>query len=311
MDVRQLTYFLGIVDHDGFGRAAEKLHIAQPSLSQSIRQLERELKVDLFHRVGRGVRLSEAGRQLVGPARAAVRSLETARGAVIATRDLLHGTVELVAMPSPGIEPLTTMVSAFRECHPRLTVNVQAAFTPQETVAAVHSGSAEIGILGASGRPYAADLHTLALERQPLVLISPPGVEPPGNHEAESVAAEDLRDLDVVISQRGSLMRQLVDETLAAEQSVRIVAEVAHRTSLLPMVLAGLGHTVMPASWRFLAESAGCTVRLITPEVTLDVAAVHRGEGLSPAARAFVAIATEYAARSQQDRAGGPTFDPF
>jgi DNA-binding transcriptional LysR family regulator len=69
MDARQLEYFLAIVDHDGFGRAAQQLHIAQPSLSQSIANLERELGVQLFHRIGRGVVLSTAGSDLIAPAR--------------------------------------------------------------------------------------------------------------------------------------------------------------------------------------------------------------------------------------------------
>lgn len=293
MDVRQLTYFLGIVDHGGFGRAAEELHIAQPSLSQSIRQLERELGVDLFHRVGRGARLSEAGRQLVGPARAVVRGLETAKHSVTAARDLLTGTVELVAMPSPGIEPLTTLVATFRHRHPGITVRVDASFTPEETVEAVRSGSSEIGLLGTSGRPRAGELHTIALERQPLVLISPQTTDTGPDLNAP-VARRDLVGLDFVISQRGSLMRQLIDEVLTVEGDVRVAAEVAHRTSLLPMVLAGLGHTVMPESWRGLAEGAGCTVRRIEPPVHLDVALVHRGEALSPAAQAFLEMAADY-----------------
>lgn len=60
MDIRQLTYFLGIIDYGGFGRAAEALHVAQPSLSQSIRTLEKRLGVELFHRTGRKAELTSA-----------------------------------------------------------------------------------------------------------------------------------------------------------------------------------------------------------------------------------------------------------
>jgi Bacterial regulatory helix-turn-helix protein, lysR family len=73
VDVRQLTYFLAVVETMNFGRAAEQLHIAQPSLSQAIGTLERELGVPLFHRVGRGIVLSDAGAQLIEPARQVVR----------------------------------------------------------------------------------------------------------------------------------------------------------------------------------------------------------------------------------------------
>src|SRR6185369_7325729 len=66
---RQLSYFLAVVDHGGFGRAASVLRIAQPTLSQSVKGLERELGAELFHRAAPGVVLTAAGRALLGPAR--------------------------------------------------------------------------------------------------------------------------------------------------------------------------------------------------------------------------------------------------
>lgn len=109
MDARQLEYFLAIVDHDGFGRAALHLHVAQPSLSQAIANLEREIGVPLFHRIGRGVVLSTAGSELIGPARQVLRDLRTARATMDSVKGLRRGIVELVTMPSPGIEPLGTL----------------------------------------------------------------------------------------------------------------------------------------------------------------------------------------------------------
>ncbi len=105
MDARQLGYFLAVVDHGGFGRAADQIHIAQPSLSQAIANLERELGVQLFHRVGRGVVLSEAGRQLVEPARQVLRDLDVARAAAQSVKGLQTGRLDLVSMPSPGSSP--------------------------------------------------------------------------------------------------------------------------------------------------------------------------------------------------------------
>ena len=93
MDVRQLTYFLAVVETMNFGRAAERLYIAQPSLSQAIGTLERELGVPLFHRVGRGIVLSDAGAQLIEPARQVVRDLEAAQAAARSARGLTRGRV--------------------------------------------------------------------------------------------------------------------------------------------------------------------------------------------------------------------------
>src|SRR5687767_7226789 len=242
MDVRQLTYFLGVVETMNFGRAAEQLHIAQPSLSQAIGTLERELGVPLFHRVGRGVVLSDAGAQLVEPARQVVRDLEAAKAAARSARGQQRGRVELVAMPSPGMEPLSTLIRDFTAAHPGMTVTADAAFTPEGVVQAVKAGEAELGLLGAASPPHTGGLRVLPIEDQPLVLVSPPEDDAPGARgDADgtaTVAREDLAGARLIASKRGSLMRRLVDDVLASGAEGRIVVEAEHRTSILPLVLA-------------------------------------------------------------------------
>lgn len=292
MDIRQLTYFLGVIDHGGFGRAAEALHVAQPSLSQSIRTLEKRLGVELFHRTGRRAELTSAGERLVAPARQVLRDLDSARRAVSSVRELESGTVELVTMPSPGVEPLTQLVTSFHDRYPGMVVNVAAAFTPAETVEAVRSGSSEIGLLGSSGRPQTADLDVCRLESQPLILISPPadGMSETVGTSGDAIERKELEGLRFVISPRGSLMRQLIDDALVHDVGTSVIAEVEHRTSLLPLVCAGVGHTVMPAAWREVAQSSGCLVRRIVPEVHLDIFVVSRVGELTPGAQAMMSL---------------------
>jgi DNA-binding transcriptional LysR family regulator len=299
MDVRQLTYFLAVVDHGSFTRAAEQLIIAQPSLSQTIKGLERELGVPLFHRIGRRVVLSEAGQELVGPARVVVRDLDAAQAAIDDLKKVRSGRLDVVAMPSPGIEPLTAMIAAYTRAHPAVTVSVEAAFTPEEVAAAVRTGSAEIGILG-SERPFrAAEVEVRHLEQQPLVLIVNPRADTFGDDD--TIGRQDLAGHRVVVSQRGSLMRRLVDDALAGGVRLEITAEVAHRTSVLPLVLAGVGHAVMPSSWAPLARAAGLRVLGMEPVSVLHVAVLSRPAHLTPAARAFLAVADEHASRHPDD----------
>lgn len=307
MDVRHLKYFLAVVDHQGFTRAAERLLIAQPSLSQTIKSLERDLGVPLFHRVGRNVVLSEAGRELVGPARVVVRDLDAARSAIDELKGMRRGRLDVIAMPSPGIEPLTSIIAAYARTHPTVTVNVEAAFTRDDVVAAVRDGSSEIGLLG-SDRPFrAADIDVLPLDRQPLILVlNPHAVLPEGKSAALGkdkdddgndddgrlvLAWEDLSGQRMVVSQRGSLMRWAVDEAAVNGVDLEIAVEVAHRTSVLPLVLAGLGHAVLPSSWAPLARQAGLRTAALEPAVYLYVSALSRASDLTPAARAFLAVA--------------------
>lgn len=304
MDARQLSYFLAIVDHGGFGRAAEHLHIAQPSLSQAIGGLERELGVDLFHRVGRGVVLTDTGTRLIEPARQVVRDLEAVRDTARSARGLRRGRVDLVSTPSPGIEPLTTLMASFAREYPLMTVNVAGAFTPEEVVQHVRSGAAEIGLLGSAGHPRTADLRVLPVEEQPLVLLSPPEEEgaPPERTGSDGtgpgpdrIDRADLGGLRLIASQRGSLMRQIVDDILAGGTDAHLAAEVDHRTSILPLVLSGLGHAVMPSSWKPIATRMGARVRLIEPVSRLRVVIVSRASRMTPAAQAFLGVAEHYA----------------
>ena len=299
MDVRQLTYFLAVVETMNFGRAAEQLYIAQPSLSQAIGTLERELGVPLFHRVGRGIVLSDAGAQLIEPARQVVRDLEAARDAARSARGLQRGRVELIAMPSPGMEPLSTLIRNFTAAHPSMTVTADAAFTPDEVVQAVKAGRSELGLLGAASPPHTGGLRVLPIEDQPLVLISPPEDETPS---APTVARDALAGARLIVSKRGSLMRGLVDDVLARGVEAQIVVEVEHRTSILPLVLAGVGHAVMPSSWTPLAQRSGARVRRIEPAVLLRIALVFRPGSLTPAAEAFVGCVERYV--SDQETAG-------
>lgn len=257
MDARQLRYFLAAVDAEGFGRAADQLFIAQPSLSQTIAGLERELGVVLFHRLGRGV--------------------------------------EIISMPSPGIEPLAAIMQRFAAAHPEVTVSVDAAFVPDEVIQAVRSGAAELGLLGAPEPVHAADLDVMALADQRLVLITAAGGPFAGR---DHITVADLDGHRLVASQRGSLMRHLVDDVLARGINARLVAEVAHRTSILPLVLAGVADAILPDSWSELARRAGAEVLAIHPAAHLRVALVSRRTQLTPAAQAFVDAARDHQRRT-------------
>ncbi|QUH03681.1 LysR family transcriptional regulator [Saccharopolyspora erythraea] len=291
MDARRLEYFLAIVDHDGFGRAAQELHIAQPSLSQAIAGLERELGVRLFHRIGRGAVLSDAGRELIAPARQVLRDLRTARATMDSLKGVRRGRVELVTMPSPGIEPLGTLTRLFTRRHPGVTVGADAAFTPEEVVRKVREGVCELGLVGAPGSVQAPGVDVMPLESQDFVLVGASDVEFPAGNPVPRTALAGAR---LIVSPPGSLMRRIVDEVLASGADLEIVAEVAHRTSILPLVTQGVGLAVLPAAWAPLARRAGARAVRIDPPAQLHVALISRSAPLTPAARAFLDVARSY-----------------
>ncbi|GAA4681272.1 LysR family transcriptional regulator [Pseudonocardia yuanmonensis] len=285
MDARHLRYFLAVVDHGGFHRAAEALSVGQPTLTQAVAALERELHTTLFHHVGADVVLTEAGRALVGPAREVGHGLELCRASVEAVEGLRAGRVEIVATPSQAVSPLAGTIARFCAAHPEVRVVVRAAFTADEVVAAVCSGATELGLL-ASARPVHAtglDLHPVA--RQRLVLLTPPESTLEGPVRAAQLAGHRL-----IAGPPGTAMRTVVDGL--AREGAAVAAECEHREAILPLVLGGVGLAVLPDSWRELAERAGARVVELEPPAHLDIAYVSRTGAVTAAARAFLDQAT-------------------
>ena len=286
MDVRQLRYFLAIVDHGSVHRAAQELFVAQPSVSQALRALERDLGTDLFHRTGRRLVLTPAGERLIDPARTVLRDVELARATVEAVHGLKSGRLVLSAMPSQAVSPLAPMITRYRAEYPLVEVVVRAAGTPPEVVAAVRAGDAELGMLGTPGiGPELAGLTVHQLETQSFVLVAATEADLPAG---EPVPSDALAGQRLIVGQPGTGMRRVADDILRRSHGSRIAVEIEHREAVLPLVLGGVGVAVLSESWRELARSAGAAVRDLASDEVLRVCLVHREGRLSPAAAAFL-----------------------
>jgi DNA-binding transcriptional LysR family regulator len=288
MDARQLEYFLAVVDNGGFNRAATALHLAQPSLSQAIRNLERDLGGMLFHRIGRRVVLTEAGQALIEPARQVVRSLEVARASVDSVHAIRTGRVDIAAMPSQAVEPLSSMVSRFSKRHPGVRLTVRAAPWPRTVMEMVRTGVTELGLLAAMDPPAAADLTVHPIETHRFMLVArPDGPFPPGR----PVTGDLLAGQRLIAGQKGTGMRQVIENLRAQGVDLTIAVETEHREAILPLVLKGVGVAVLTQAWTPLAERAGALVLDLMPPSYLHVALVSRKARLTPAASEFLAIA--------------------
>lgn len=289
MDVRQLEYFLAVVDHGGFNRAATALYLSQPSLSQAIRALERDLGSDLFDRIGRRVVLTDAGTALIEPARAAVRGLELARASVESVHGLRTGRVRIAAMPSQAVAPLTGMISRFHRAHPGVSVSVRAAFTARDVTEMVRTGVTELGLLASPDAIPDTEVRTHPLPEQRFVLLAPP--DGPFAPDTTVVDRKDLAGQRLIVGQQGTGMRRYVDDLIAEGAELTLAVETEHRVAILPLVLAGAGLAVVTDSWRELARQAGVRVLDLEPRTSLRVTLVARHGVTTPAARAFLRTA--------------------
>ena len=298
MELRQVSYVVAVADEASFTRAARRLGVSQPTVSQAVRALERELGVDLFCRIGRTVVRSAAGEAFLGPARRLLREAETARAAVAAIAGLRAGRLDLVALPTVAADVLATLIGAFRARHPGVVVSVAEPETADEVATRVRSGQCELGI---ADRPAdGGDLVAVPLGVQEILAVFPPGTE----LAATTVAVASLAGVPVVATPPGTSTRRLVDQAFAsAGQRPNVAVETAHRESITALVVAGAGASFLPEPLARRAEAAGAVVAGLRPALRRELAILHRPAELSPAARAFLELA---AAAGPAEVAGVP-----
>jgi DNA-binding transcriptional LysR family regulator len=212
----RLRYFLAVVDEGGVTRAADHLHVAQPSLSQALRALEAELGVELFHRVGRGLRLSAAGEALIGPARQILRATDEARNAISGVLELRTGTLEIAALASLAADPMATLIGRFRERHPGVQFRVLEPESADGVRALVLDGACELGAAHLPLRGEQLTAHPLG--EQELLFVLPREAAPELDRP---LGARELARIPLVVSPPGTSTRMLLEQALGALVSRR------------------------------------------------------------------------------------------
>jgi DNA-binding transcriptional LysR family regulator len=285
MDLRELRYLVAVADEGSVTAAAAACHVAQPSLSQAVKKLERELGTELLHRVGRGVVLTAAGEVVVASARDLLRGSDAIRDRVAAVRGVLAGRLDLVGLPTLAVDPLAGLVGAFRARHPAVSLRLHQPESPHDLLDLVRAGRCELG-LTELGQP-SPGLRRIALGHQELLAVLPPDHD----MDATTLSLERLADLPLVTSAPGTSTRRLIDEALATIDRVpHVVVECDQREAIAPLVLAGAGVAVLPTGQAAAAAAQGAVVRRFRPRLRRAIGLVHRDAPLSPAAEAFVAL---------------------
>src|ERR1035441_9896543 len=291
LDIRRLSLFLAVVEHDGFTRAAQAVHISQPALSQAIAELEAELGGPLFHRLGRAVELTDAGAALAGPARAVLREIDPPRQVTAYVNKLSRGRLDLSALPTLSTDPLPALLGAYRQDYPAVTVHIASPGDPDDLAEQVRTGAAEVGVTDAS---RAADgLVTVPFRAQQLVAVFPPGSAGP----AGPLRPGSLAEVPLIVTPPGSSGRRLLEAALGGEGLRPLVAiETSQREAILPLVLAGAGAAVMPEAIAALAAAPGGVSVSFNPTLlriiaTASLLLVLAGAGAAVMPEAIAALA--------------------
>ena len=286
IELRHLRYFIAVAEELHFGHAAARLNISQPPLSQQIQILEQQIGARLFARTNRSVSLTEAGRQFLADSRQILSQVDDA--AARAAR-LHHGeTGELrigFTSSAPFIKAVSDTLSTFRRRYPDVHIQTRETNT-REQIVPLNEGALDLGLMRNTQLP-----ETLVWER---VLREPLLAMVPRDHPLASQPRVSLRELarEPVVFFDPHVGTGLYDDILGLlrryDLTPTIAQEVGEAMTIIGLVAAGLGVSILPASFRRVQLSEMCWLPIEEQDAVSEMWLVwskHREQG--QAARRF------------------------
>jgi DNA-binding transcriptional LysR family regulator len=296
-DFRQLRYFVAVAEELSFTRAALRLHLSQPPLSQQIQSLEQDLGVRLLERSKRQVKLTEPGRVFLEQARQILAKADEARGQVAAAAAGYSGHLRLAYTVSVSFHPaLPRTLLRYGQIAPKVGLKLVEMYTEPQ-FAALLADEIDAGFV--RNEPvHAQDARRLRLnviDREPLLLAMP------ARHPLAGRSSLGLGEVagDSFVSQPRELAATLYDRlvTLANNAGFQpsIVQQAQQINGLLALVAAGLGLALVPASLRAVRLGGVSYVPLEDPDAFLLLAVACRADDQSPALQQFLTTVAETA----------------
>ncbi len=251
MDIRQLRVFLAAAETGSISRAAARLRVAQPSVSQQIHRLERELGTPLFDRLSRGVALTDAGRALLPRARAILDAVREARDALDADVERGVGRFAVGAIPTMAPYLLPPVLAALRDEFPAAHLTVREDLT-ESLVELLIDNRLDAAVMST---PIDSDLIELdVVGSEAMVVVSP--ATPPLHGPAE-ISLTDLRDLPRVSLHEMHCLGQQISAFCAERRvSSTVVCHTTQLSTVLELVRLGMGVSIVPEMAARRDESA-------------------------------------------------------
>ncbi|MEU3187929.1 LysR substrate-binding domain-containing protein [Streptomyces sp. NPDC006923] len=308
MQFQQLLYFVAVAETRHFTRAAEQVHVSQPSLSQQIRALERELGAELFRRARGNVALTDAGEALLPLARRILADTETARHEVQELVQLRRGRVRLGAPPSLCTGLLPEVLRAFHDLHPGIELLIEESGS-HDLVRALARGALDLALVVLPLPTPSPALTTVELLHEDLVVVSSAAAAAP----RRPVRIADLQGQPLVMFRHGYDLRELTVAACRAEGfEPSFTVEGGEMDAVLGFVRAGLGVAVVPSMVAARARDLRVTA-LARPGLSRTIALAHRSDVAPPrAARELqkVLLATRAAAGTEGPAPDRPAAGP-
>ncbi|WP_028223981.1 LysR substrate-binding domain-containing protein [Paraburkholderia ferrariae] len=294
MDLRLLRYFAVLADELHFGRAAARLHISQPPLSQQIRLLEEELGTALFIRAQHRVELTEAGKTLKDQVPLIFSQFERAIDLTRCAGRGEMGNLAVGIISSAMVEPIPQALRTFASRHPQVRWTLHE-MTPAQQIAALKERRLDVCFFRIAQEDAA--IRSEVVVRETAVVALPPDHPLAAREEIalRELAAERFISFGLRQSQ---LARFFQDCCVEARFTPNIEYEVVEVHTLLSLVRVGLGVALLPDSSRQICTGGVVFVRLAAPDLEVSLHARYRADDTSPVLAAFLDTVREAAARA-------------
>jgi DNA-binding transcriptional LysR family regulator len=291
VELRYLNSFVAVAEELHFGRAAKRLQMAQPPLSQQIRQLEKELGVQLFERSTRSVRLTSAGEAFLKPVRTVLEDIDIATRVARAAGRGEYGRVSVGFAGASSHASLPRLTRAVRAAHPGIELVMRGQTYANRALARIADGTLDLGFVRLPVTQPGVEHRVIAEEELVCAL--------PSDHplaQQSAIAVADLADEPFVSFPAGtgsSLRDATVQACEAAGHNPRIVQEAPDSYTILALVAMGVGVTLTLTSCMHIQQT-GLVYRPLTgPPVTLQAALAWRTDNPSAALRSVLGVAAE------------------
>ncbi|MFI5793463.1 LysR substrate-binding domain-containing protein [Streptomyces sp. NPDC051677] len=291
MELRHVSAFLAVAEELHFGRAAKRLQMAQPPLSQQIRQLEKELGVQLFERNTRSVRLTSAGQALVEPARTILEDIDVATRIAKAAGRGEFGRVTVGFAGASSHETLPLLTRAVAAAHPGIELVLEGQTYANIALGRVAERALDLGFVRLPVTQPGVAARVIAEEE--LVCALPSG-HPLARRKRIPVAElSDERFVSFPANSGSSLRDATVRTCEDAGFTPRVAQEAPDSHTILALVAAGVGVTLTLTSCQHIQQT-GLVYRPLTgPPIRLQAALAWRKDNPSAALRAVLAVAEE------------------
>ncbi|MBC9785065.1 LysR family transcriptional regulator [Heliobacterium chlorum] len=242
MDVRHLEYFIEVARHRSFTKASQVLHISQPSISKTIKILEDELGVTLFHRSAKQIELTDAGKAVLGQAQQILASFQNLTSELSDVMNIKKGNIRIGIPPNAGSSPFPRLIGEFKKAFPQITIQL-VEIGSKKIEQGISEGTLDIGVVCTIPEKKQT-LSMFSFVKEPLMLIVP------GNHrlsKKQVVDYSELKDESFVFYREDfSLYDRIIERCNLCGYKPKIICQSSQWDFMTEMVASQLGIALLP-----------------------------------------------------------------